>query len=166
MVVPLLLAVCLIALPFAVDAARAQTAPPFPSTSSLTLDTSIHPFGPGVSGPQLVKRVVPVSTPAARAAKATGWIGLMVVVLPDGRVGEAKIVETCVGTVSAHREANGDPFQCGKSAQPVFGLEDPTLAAVRQWMFRPGRKDGKPVAVRMLTRIDFHVGEPVQKPIP
>ncbi len=35
-----------------------------------------------------------------------------------------------------------------KSLDSEFGLDQAAIDAARQWKFKPGRKDGKPVAVR------------------
>lgn len=43
-----------------------------------------------------------------------------------------------------------------KSSDPVF--ERPALAAVKQWKFEPGRRNGEPVRFRMLVPITFSEG--------
>jgi len=40
-----------------------------------------------------------------------------------------------------------------KSTDPIF--ERPALAAIRQWKFEPGKRDGDPVRFRMRQRFDF-----------
>jgi protein TonB len=40
-----------------------------------------------------------------------------------------------------------------KSSDPIF--ERPALAALRQWKFEPGRRNGEPVRFRMRQRFDF-----------
>ncbi|HKL20472.1 MAG TPA: energy transducer TonB, partial [Tichowtungia sp.] len=43
-----------------------------------------------------------------------------------------------------------------KSTDPVF--EKPALAAVKQWKFEPGKRNGKPVRFRMRVPITFPKG--------
>jgi protein TonB len=42
------------------------------------------------------------------------------------------------------------------SSDPVF--EAPSLAAVKQWKFEPGKRNGKPVRFRMRVPITFPEG--------
>ena len=35
-------------------------------------------------------------------------------------------------------------------------IDGAVVAAVKQWLFAPARKDGKPVAVRVQIEIQFH----------
>jgi TonB family protein len=35
-------------------------------------------------------------------------------------------------------------------------IDEAVVAAVKQWLFAPGRKDGKAVAVRVQIEIEFH----------
>jgi protein TonB len=43
-----------------------------------------------------------------------------------------------------------------QSTDPVF--ERPALAAVKQWRFEPGKRNGKPVRFRMRVPITFPKG--------
>jgi TonB family protein len=82
----------------------------------------------GVKPPVMVAEVKPLYTAEAMRAKIEGKVRLSIVVLPDGSVGEAKIVE---------------------SLTSAFGLDREALMAARRWRFTPGTKDGHPVAVRI-----------------
>jgi protein TonB len=127
-------------------------------------DTTVYnPPRDGVSFPTLVKRVKPAYTPQAKAAQVQGWVMVDMVVLSDGTIGDVKVIESCLGRIGSHREPNGDPFRCVtidervKGVNPVNrGLDQQAVNAAKQWVFKPGMKDGKPVAVRILTRLDFH----------
>ena len=127
-------------------------------------DTRVYdPPMDGVSSPTLVKMVKPTYTPEAKAAQIQGWVMVSVVVLPDGKIGDVKVIESCLGRIGTHREPNGDPFRCAttderaKGVNPVNrGLDQQAVNAAKQWAYKPGMKDGKPVAVRILTRLDFH----------
>ena len=56
------------------------------------------------------------------------------VVLADGAVGDVTVTE---------------------SLDTVYGLDANAVKAMKQWEFKPGMKDGKPVAVRVQVIINF-----------
>jgi hypothetical protein len=58
-------------------------------------DPAVYTPENGVSSPTLVKRVDATYTLKAKAAGIAGWVVLVVVVRPDGTVGEVKIGESC-----------------------------------------------------------------------
>jgi TonB family protein len=68
--------------------------------------------------------VKPLYTREALEAKIHGVMLLEGVVRPDGTVGDVQVA---------------------RSLDPLFGLDQEALRAVRQWRFTPGMKDGKPV---------------------
>ena len=84
--------------------------------------------------PVLVKEVKPDYTKEAKEARIQGTIGLDAVVLKDGTVGEV--------TVS-------------KSLDQKYGLDEAAVKCVKQWQFKPGTKDGKPVDVRVQIEVSF-----------
>jgi len=90
--------------------------------------------GGGVSAPQLVIRVEPEYTEAARKAKYQGTVVLYAVVDADGKVRDLKVVRAL-----------------------GLGLDEKALEAVRQWKFRPGMKDGRPVAVAASIEVTFRL---------
>lgn len=90
--------------------------------------------GGGVSAPQLVFRVEPEYTEAARKAKYQGTVVLYAVVDADGKVRDLKIVRAL-----------------------GLGLDEKAMEAVRQWKFRPGVKDGRPVAVAASIEVTFRL---------
>ena len=67
-------------------------------------------------------------------ARIEGTVLLDCVVLADGMVGDV--------TVS-------------RSLDPMLGLDQEAVKATKQWKFRPGMKDGKPVAVRVQIELAF-----------
>lgn len=42
-----------------------------------------------------------------------------------------------------------------KSLDAEFGLDHAAMDAARQWKFKPGTKDGRPVAVRVTVEMAF-----------
>jgi protein TonB len=59
---------------------------------------------------------------------------LEAIVLPNGTVGDVKVVQ---------------------SLDTRFGLDNQAVKAAKQWAFRPGTKDGEPVAVRVFIELTF-----------
>ena len=90
--------------------------------------------GNGVAAPRLVKDEKPKYTAEAMRAKIAGTVWLEVVVLADGKVGDVRV------TQSLDRE---------------FGLDDQAIAAVKQWEFKPGTKDGVAVPVAVKIEMTF-----------
>jgi TonB family protein len=73
-------------------------------------------------------------TDGAQAAKIEGDVIMRAVILPDGTVRDVTVT---------------------KSLDRVYGLDQQAVEAVRQWVFKPATKDGKPVAVRMAITTRF-----------
>jgi len=92
----------------------------------------VYKPGDGVSAPVLVKEVKPRYTADAKDAKIQGVVTLECVVQPDGTIGDVKVT---------------------KSLQD--GLDQEAIKAVRQWRFKPGLKDGKPVPVVVALEMTF-----------
>lgn len=84
------------------------------------------PNDPRVVPPKLVQQVPPVYTTAGFRARIVGSVEVDAVVLPDGTVGQVRVV---------------------KSLDKPTGLDDQALGAAREWTFRPGTLDGKPVSM-------------------
>jgi protein TonB len=91
-------------------------------------DSTVYTPGDGVSLPQVVRQVGPQYTSEAMQNRIEGKVGLDVVVLSDGKVGDVTVVQ---------------------SLDKIYGLDDNAVKAMKQWEFKPGMKDGKPVAVRI-----------------
>lgn len=90
--------------------------------------------GPGITAPKVIHRVAPYYTAEARLALVQGTAVLEVVVDPQGE-------PTHISVIS-----------------PIgFGLDECAKDAVAQWEFRPGRKDGKPVATLITVNVDFRL---------
>ena len=92
----------------------------------------IYRPGNGVSLPTVVTQVRPEYTSQAKDARIEGIVGLSAVVLASGAVGEVAVTRSLDS-----------------------GLDDQAVAAMKQWTFKPGIKDGKPVAVRIDIQMNF-----------
>ena len=96
-------------------------------------DPSI-PSAPVMVSPQVLKSVGPMYTADAKKAKIHGIVRLQVVVLPDGTVTDVHIV---------------------KSLDKYLGLDQEAVKAAKQWLFKPGTKDGVPVPVQVIIELTF-----------
>jgi periplasmic protein TonB len=90
--------------------------------------------GSGVSVPRVVREVKPQYTADAMRAKVQGKVWVEAIVMPDGNVGDAKII---------------------RSLDSVFGLDQEALKAARQWKFVPGMRQGEPVPVIITIELTF-----------
>jgi protein TonB len=97
-------------------------------------DSQVYEPGNGVTLPEVVKRVQAQYTSEAMQNRIEGNVGLETVVLDDGKVGAVKVTQ---------------------SLDSVYGLDEEAVKAMKQWEFKPGMKDGKPVAVRIRVIIRF-----------
>lgn len=92
--------------------------------------------GNGVSQPTLIRDVRPNYTSEAMRAKIQGSVELEVVVLEDGTVG---------------------PVRVTKSLDRTFGLDQAAMDAAKKWLFRPGMRQGQPVATIVTLILDFRL---------
>jgi TonB family protein len=95
---------------------------------------TVYPPGNGVSLPQVVKEVRPEYTSEAMQQRIEGKVLLAVVVAKDGSVADVKV---------------------SRSLDAVCGLDTSAVEAAKQWTFKPGLKDGKPVAVSIHVEMAF-----------
>jgi len=86
----------------------------------------------GVTAPVLIKEVKPQYTDDAKARGVQGSVWVTAIVKADGGVGDVKVT---------------------KSLDP--GLDEQAVIATRQWRFRPGTKDEKPVDVEVEIELTF-----------
>jgi protein TonB len=95
-------------------------------------DEKVYEIGPGISQPRVTKQVMPhYSDP--RGVRVQGTVTIELVVSARGMPEKSRVVK-------------GIDKDVDQSA----------LDAVAQWRFDPGKKDDKPVAVRVILEIDFH----------
>jgi protein TonB len=88
--------------------------------------------GDVTTAPVVVKSVGASYTPRAMAQQQQGLVALAVTVKPDGTVGKVRI------TKHLSRELDGA-----------------AVRAAKQWRFRPGLKNGKPVPVETTIEMAF-----------
>ena len=93
--------------------------------------------GQGASAPTVIRLVQPKYTGLAMRAKVQGTVELEAVVLPNGSVGDVRVV---------------------KSLDRFHGLDDEAIAAAREWLFAPGRdREGRPVPVLVTLILEFRI---------
>jgi protein TonB len=90
----------------------------------------------GVTMPVATREIKPSYTSAAMEQHIEGNVAMDVVVLDTGKVGEVKVTE---------------------SLDTEYGLDMQAVEAAKLWEFKPGTKDGKPVAVRVTLRMTFRL---------
>jgi TonB family protein len=90
--------------------------------------------GGGVTAPALLFKKEPEYSEEARKAKYQGTVLLYIEVDPNGRATNIK-VQRSLG----------------------LGLDEKAIEAVKQWKFKPGYKDGKPVTVAATIEVNFRL---------
>jgi len=93
-----------------------------------------YKVGDGVSAPRLIREVKPSYTSDAMRARIQGTVRLQAIVLPDGSVGNARVV---------------------RALDDKFGLDDEALKTIKQWRFEPGRREGRAVPVIIEIELSF-----------
>jgi len=93
-----------------------------------------HVGDEGVASPSVTYKVQPSYTPEAKEAKIQGGVVLTLVVNAQGRADDIKVTQSL------------DP-----------GLDANAVAAVGQWLFKPGMKDGQPVDVAVRIEVNFRL---------
>src|SRR5262249_24201227 len=96
----------------------------------------VYQIGNAVSSPTLIHEVKPNYTGDAMRAKLQGVVEMEAVVLPDGSVDPKSLRIT-------------------RSLDSTFRLDEEAKKAVKQWRFRPGVRQGQPVAVQVLVELTF-----------
>jgi TonB family protein len=92
----------------------------------------IYTAGDGVTLPTLVKEVKPIYTASAIRRGVQGTVAASCVVTADGAVADCTVT----------RGLDTD-------------LDQEAVRAAKQWQFKPGTKDGKPVAVEVVVELSF-----------
>jgi periplasmic protein TonB len=90
--------------------------------------------GNGVTSPILIREVKPNYTGEAMRARLQGLVKMEAIVLPDGSVGDVRVI---------------------RSLDQQFGLDKEAVKTVKQWRFRPGLRFGQPVPVLIEIEMSF-----------
>ncbi len=94
----------------------------------------VYRVGGGVSAPLLVYKKEPEYSEEARKAKYQGTVTLYVEVDPSGKAVNIRVLHSL-----------------------GLGLDEKAMEAVKQWKFKPGMKDGKPVTVAASIEVNFRL---------
>lgn len=94
----------------------------------------VYHVGGGVSAPRAIFAPDPEYSEEARKAKYQGTVVLYMIVGPDGRARDIRVVRS-VG----------------------MGLDEKAIEAVRTWKFDPARRDGQAVAVQINVEVSFRL---------
>jgi TonB family protein len=94
----------------------------------------VYRVGGGVSAPVLVYKKEPEYSEEARKAKYQGTVTLYVEVDPSGKAVNIRVLHSL-----------------------GLGLDEKAIEAVKQWKFKPGMKDGKPVTVQASIEVNFRL---------
>jgi TonB family protein len=84
--------------------------------------------------PHVISKIEPQYTEQARAQKIMGTVVLTMVLNPDGHADHIRVMRSL-----------------------DKGLDANAVAAIQQWTFEPGEKDGKPVRVTATIEVNFHL---------
>ena len=90
----------------------------------------------GLTMPKLIKPVLPKYTSDAMRAKIQGMVKVQIVVMEDGTVGRARVLD---------------------SLDPRFGLDANALAAAKQYRFEAGQLNGRAVPVAVSIDLEFRL---------
>lgn len=92
----------------------------------------VFKVGGGVAAPVPIYKPEPEFTEEARRAKHQGTVMLALIVGPDGRTRDIRVVNKL-----------------------GMGLDEKAVESARQWKFQPATKNGQPVAVAINIEVDF-----------
>ena len=93
-----------------------------------------YKVGGGVSAPRPIYSPDPDYSEEARKAKYQGTVVLWMVVGPDGRTHQIRVMRTL-----------------------GLGLDEKAIEAVREWRFEPARRNGQPVSVEISVEVSFRL---------
>ena len=94
----------------------------------------VYRVGTGVSAPVLLYKKEPEYSEEARKAKYSGTVVLYVEIDASGKATNMHVIRSL-----------------------GLGLDEKAMEAVKQWKFKPGMKDGKPVTVQAQVEVNFRL---------
>jgi TonB family protein len=106
----------------------------FPVSAQTPPAAPVYMPGPGFTNPVLLKEVKPNYTPEAMRSRLQGTVLLRVIVRENGTVDDIRVTRSL------------DP-----------GLDAEAVRAAERWLFRPGEKDGEPVAMYVTLELAFRL---------
>lgn len=95
---------------------------------------TVYPPGNGVTLPVLIHRMEPEFSEEARKAKYSGTV-----------------------LIRADIDSSGHARNLRLTRSVGMGLDEKAIEAVAQWLFKPGTKAGKPVAVSAVIEVSFRL---------
>jgi TonB family protein len=95
---------------------------------------NVFRMGNGVTAPAVISKVEPEYTEEARLAKYQGTVVVSTEIGPDGVAQSMKVIRGL-----------------------GLGLDEQAVKAISQWKFKPGTKDGQPVAVTATIEVNFRL---------
>ena len=96
-------------------------------------EEQVYDLGKDITPPRLVHQVNPTYNPGSRGVRVVGKVVIRLIVTSKGIPKSPEIVQ-------------------GLEAE----VDDSALSAVKQWRFDPAKREGMPVAVRVVVEINFH----------
>jgi TonB family protein len=118
------------------------TARPERAAPATAKDAAVR-VGNGVSAPVVLYKVDPEYSEEARKAALAGTVVLQLVVDSSGHARDFRVVRSL-----------------------GLGLDEKAIEAVNKWKFRPGYRDGQPVAVEATIEVNFRLLEDDSAPKP
>src|SRR6185436_5175720 len=103
-------------------------------TTAAEPQVQAYTIGDGVTAPILKSQVHPTYSDAAKAARIQGLVLLEAIVDTDGTLTNIKVA----------RSLNPD-------------LDRNAVAALKQWRFEPGKKEGEAVPVKLAIEVNFNL---------
>jgi TonB family protein len=104
------------------------------SPKQKTEDDKVYDLGDGIQPPKLIHVVEPEFDPKSEEAFSSGVVRIQLIVSAEGVVRDPKVV------------AGINERQDQKA-----------IEAVKQWRFKPGLRESKPVNVRVTVEVNFHL---------
>lgn len=113
-----------------------SAAPAWPADSQSKKDATqehVYTLNDNIVAPRIVRQVNPQYSPGSHGITVEGSVIVETIVSSQGTTRDVHVVK------SLHKDVDGS-----------------AVDAVKQWIFAPGKKDGKAVAVRLQIEIHFH----------
>jgi TonB family protein len=124
----------------ALQAASTQTVP---STTAAPVRTDIVPPGKNMTAPILLHSVEPQWPAVAQRLSTPQTVILSCYIERDGTISNVHLVRMAISSASSRNDLVAKSF------------EDSAIEAVKQYRYKPAKKDGKPVPVELIVNVTF-----------